>query len=239
MIISLQRPHLSLVDLPQTTLPSFTIITGLNGAGKTHLLKALQTGAAVADIAPTPQSDIRSFDWTNLAPKDEPELDAASLRAEQLQIYNQVRQLMQNPWGTQQILTAARAHGLRGPKAADLDVVCNADAAELETAFGLASGHGSNARSGLDPAVSHATNVIRNHFPPQQQQILNELESITGKKFISLKYDVFLRFQNQNGAMRRFFRTLSPGCLFLIGSYIRRTNYRSLRSKKVIQLYLH
>lgn len=193
MIISLQRPHLSLVDLPQTELPAFTIITGVNGAGKTHLLKALQVGAAVADIAPAVQSDIRSFDWTNLAPREEAELDGASLRAEQLQIYTQVSQLMQNPWGAQQILTIARNLGLRGPKATDLDILCNDSAAELETRFGLNSGQGSTVRSNLDQVVSQTTQNILNSVPPPQQALLKELERDTEKKFISLKYDDFVR----------------------------------------------
>jgi predicted ATPase len=42
----------SILDLPPTELPSFTLITGVNGAGKTHLLQAIQAGSVHVDIAP-------------------------------------------------------------------------------------------------------------------------------------------------------------------------------------------
>ena len=114
MKLSLVCPFLSLVDLPNQDLPDFTVITGVNGAGKTHLVKALSSGAAVADIAPNSAQDVRLFDWTNLAPKNEGAFSSETLRQERVNLYNQVKKLYDQPWGWQQLFTAARSQGIGG-----------------------------------------------------------------------------------------------------------------------------
>jgi ABC-type cobalamin/Fe3+-siderophores transport system ATPase subunit len=45
--LSLKQPHLSIKQLEDTELADFTILTGLNGTGKTHLLHAIRDGKIV------------------------------------------------------------------------------------------------------------------------------------------------------------------------------------------------
>lgn len=70
MQLTFKTPHLSIVDFSDVTLPAFTLITGVNGVGKTHLLKAIQEGKILADIAPEFKRQARFFDWMTLVPQD-------------------------------------------------------------------------------------------------------------------------------------------------------------------------
>ena len=79
VLFKLKSAYLSIVDLPQTDLPSFTVITGINGAGKTHFLKAITGGMISVDIVSDPARDTRYFDWNNLIPKDAAKFDGQSL----------------------------------------------------------------------------------------------------------------------------------------------------------------
>jgi predicted ATPase len=92
MKLSFHLPHLSIQSLPTIDLPSFTLITGVNGAGKTHLLQAIHAGHVRTDVAPNPKQDIRFFDWTNLAPNNTSEFQTIA-------VYNERDQIIQ--WGQQ------------------------------------------------------------------------------------------------------------------------------------------
>ena len=70
MKLTFNSPYLSIRSLPETTLPDFTVITGVNGSGKTHLLEAIQKGHVLADIAPDPVTQSRFFDWNTMVPND-------------------------------------------------------------------------------------------------------------------------------------------------------------------------
>jgi len=53
-------PHISIKNFNTVQLPDLTIITGLNGAGKTHLLKAIDEGHATIDSVP--HANIKYYD---------------------------------------------------------------------------------------------------------------------------------------------------------------------------------
>jgi len=55
MKISLGSPHLSLVPFSEIELPTFTLITGLNGSGKSQLLDAIMSDKVLTDLVPTRQ----------------------------------------------------------------------------------------------------------------------------------------------------------------------------------------
>lgn len=55
MKLSFKQPHLSLTAFPDIEVPPFTVIVGLNGSGKSHLLQAIANGYvsnSVVQIAP-------------------------------------------------------------------------------------------------------------------------------------------------------------------------------------------
>lgn len=57
MLLSFKQRHLSISALPDVELPSFTVIVGLNGSGKSHLLEAIANGSisnSIVEIKPGP-----------------------------------------------------------------------------------------------------------------------------------------------------------------------------------------
>ena len=66
MKIELKRSYLSIGELECPTLPDFTVMTGQNGAGKTHLLQALQAGHAV--VLGIGKNSIELYDLASFQP---------------------------------------------------------------------------------------------------------------------------------------------------------------------------
>ena len=67
------RPHASIIALPDIQLPSFALITGLNGSGKTHLLEAIANGSVVAEEPRGNSIEIERIsylNWETIVPKD-------------------------------------------------------------------------------------------------------------------------------------------------------------------------
>jgi predicted ATPase len=93
MKLSFHAPHLSIVGFPETELPDFALITGVNGSGKTHLLKAITDGRIQVDVAPQPRQDAKYFDWTNMTPNDAGEFHVTQLYSERDQVLRSIDQL--------------------------------------------------------------------------------------------------------------------------------------------------
>lgn len=66
--LRLKQPYLSIKELPETTLPSFSVITGINGSGKSHLLQAIEKGLIEIEGVAHNKNEIRLFDWSNFLP---------------------------------------------------------------------------------------------------------------------------------------------------------------------------
>lgn len=71
MRLSLAKKYLSIGKFPQVNLPDFTLITGLNGSGKTHLLRALESGHVEIEDEGSPYQpgEVRFFDWASIVPQ--------------------------------------------------------------------------------------------------------------------------------------------------------------------------
>lgn len=52
MRLEFSKSHLSIVAFPAVEVPPLTIVVGLNGSGKTHLLQAIQNGSISNSVAP-------------------------------------------------------------------------------------------------------------------------------------------------------------------------------------------
>lgn len=77
MLLKLQEPFLSLRDLSTGELPDLTILTGLNGSGKTHLLRSIADGKTKADEIPVEK--IKYFDLWNFKVQSQQRVDAAHI----------------------------------------------------------------------------------------------------------------------------------------------------------------
>jgi hypothetical protein len=87
MKLTFKTSHLSIKEFPSTVTSSFTLITGLSAAGKSHLLQAIASGKILVDGIKDPQTDIRYFDWTNMVPKDTGGYASTTQAEERLQLY--------------------------------------------------------------------------------------------------------------------------------------------------------
>jgi hypothetical protein len=86
MKLIFRRPYKSIRSLDPLELPNFVVLTGVNGAGKSHLLEALETGAVSVDgIDPNQQhgrKPTRRFDSNTLVTQDTGTFSGATLSNE-------------------------------------------------------------------------------------------------------------------------------------------------------------
>ncbi|MEY4249659.1 MAG: hypothetical protein RJA87_1292 [Pseudomonadota bacterium] len=54
MQLEFRQPHLSITAFPTVDVPQLTVIVGLNGSGKSHLLQAINRGAITNTLIPSP-----------------------------------------------------------------------------------------------------------------------------------------------------------------------------------------
>lgn len=91
------RPYKSIGYFSLLELPDFVVLTGVNGAGKSHLLEAIEAGAVqVNDLVQGPKTKpIRRFDWTNLVPQDTGAFAPYQITQERDELWRQLKQSRQ------------------------------------------------------------------------------------------------------------------------------------------------
>lgn len=76
-----------MVSLNDTELPEFTVITGKNGAGKSHLLEAIDKGNVKVDIIQNHNTEIRLYNWNSLVPNNEQNFDSQKISQERYDLF--------------------------------------------------------------------------------------------------------------------------------------------------------
>jgi len=94
MRLSFLRIHKSIASFPETELPNFVVLTGVNGAGKSHLLEAIENGSMqIDDVVVNNQTrPIRRFDGTNLIPQDTGAFAPYQITQERYGFWNEISQ---------------------------------------------------------------------------------------------------------------------------------------------------
>ncbi len=84
--------HKSATGIGELDLDGLTVISGVNGAGKTHFLQAIQSGAirAYIDDQLVETSDIALYDWTDFEVSRASEASASLIRQQAEQSWNQL-----------------------------------------------------------------------------------------------------------------------------------------------------
>ncbi|MBE8990161.1 AAA family ATPase [Nostoc sp. LEGE 12450] len=97
MRLSIIRAYKSITSLPEIELPNFVVLTGVNGAGKTHLIEAIEKGCIqVDDIVLDKQTrPIRLFNWANLVPKDSGAFAPYQITQEKDVFWTEISQLIE------------------------------------------------------------------------------------------------------------------------------------------------
>jgi len=91
MKLEFVRLHASINAFDTIDLPKFTLITGVNGSGKTHLLKCIEAGHISTNIATANQADIRFFDWSSMIPNASAQADTNSTLSQRANFLNTFR----------------------------------------------------------------------------------------------------------------------------------------------------
>ncbi|MCI5127416.1 MAG: ATP-binding protein [Candidatus Electrothrix sp. AUS3] len=99
MILEFHTPHLSITELAQTELPSFTVLTGVNGSGKSHLLSAI-TNQSIR-IQGIEQPRIILFNYATFKLDNEPVLNSHQLTSEKEAAWQFYQQVKNNAWHVQ------------------------------------------------------------------------------------------------------------------------------------------
>jgi ABC-type uncharacterized transport system ATPase component len=93
MKLSFSKPYLSIGHFPEIDLPSFTLITGVNGVGKTHLLQAINNGHILNSLTNNYKAEINLFDWSTLIPNNTVAVTTAQVFQQREQLINSIPQI--------------------------------------------------------------------------------------------------------------------------------------------------
>jgi ABC-type cobalamin/Fe3+-siderophores transport system ATPase subunit len=200
MKLSFLRQHKSITSLQDIDLPSFAVLTGINGAGKSHLLEAIESGAVqIDDIVPNPHArSIRRFDWTNLIPQDTGAFAPSQITQERYGLWSELS-LRINDYRSQITET------LRQLNRFDLMNLSPRQLISLTPETLIASGtnleQANQIVQSIGQAVSSASQNVTNIFtqgdPPNRHRLLSLINSNINIPLIALEendfYDYFPR----------------------------------------------
>lgn len=170
------QSHASINVFPNIDLPDFTLITGPNGVGKSHLLQSIHMGRIKSDLAPNQspqdQTHIRLFDWSTLVPQDTGYFSSENIRGERHNLFNSFNNLRTQHGWLEPARAVAREFGLEekfiGEPARALEISSD----DLEKMLGEpARVH--NFREKMSSALdSFGNNIINNLDVNSRAQIL-------------------------------------------------------------------
>ena len=163
MKLVFNRAHKSVGPSSPIELPSFTVLTGVNGAGKSHLLEAIENNCVSIEGVPPNQANgprpIRRFDWASLVPQDTGAFSGSQISSEQWSLWNEIVQhrepQLQNLRDQLQRFQCAALNRCSSKELWKLEVT------DLKS------------MSLTDVAAQEAFNVIRQHTQNSSQQILS------------------------------------------------------------------
>lgn len=91
MRIIFSSPYKSITSFPPVELPDLVVLTGVNGAGKSHFLQALEGGfLRIEEVPHNPHARIiRRFDWSNMVPNDSGSFAGFQAKQERSQMWSQ------------------------------------------------------------------------------------------------------------------------------------------------------
>lgn len=101
MQLTFIRKFKSVTAFDPIVLPEFTVLTGVNGAGKSHLLEAIENGCLQVGGVPPNQINgprpIRRFDSNTLVPQDTGAFSSAQIAQEQTSFWTEITQHREQP----------------------------------------------------------------------------------------------------------------------------------------------
>ncbi len=82
--------HKSITNLSTVDLPSFVVLTGRNGSGKTHLLTAIKENKVSSSLVNDHRTDVRMFNSTDIIPSDTGRFDPHAMHSQRSNIFQSI-----------------------------------------------------------------------------------------------------------------------------------------------------
>lgn len=183
MNLTLHSSFLSIVQFPPVTLPKFSVLTGLNGTGKTHVLQAIQNGHIKIDIAKNHGDDIRYFDWNSLVPNESGVFDGHTFIANRMQIFNNYNSAFSQHRNN--IINAARINGVPTNALFDAKQLTRMSTDELAVLIGNPE-QAKAAHAEIKKACDQAGNFFKNHGGDPAWRFVNAIASRDNLPLMSL-----------------------------------------------------
>jgi len=202
MRLIFNRQFKSVTSFDPIELPDFVVLTGVNGAGKSHLLEALENGSVSVEGIPqnNPQGarPTRRFDSNTLVPQDTGPFSAAQISQEQSNFWSEIiqhREQQVNPFKDM-------LRGFRQPSIENIEVrkLLAMRAIDFE-ALGMSQETALQAYQTISNAASNADNYITSMFvqndPANRKKLISSISSNTRVPVFAMdQEDFFNGFPN-------------------------------------------
>ncbi|WP_341730839.1 AAA family ATPase [Microcoleus sp. EPA2] len=197
MRLSFLKIHKSITSFPDTELPNFVVLTGVNGAGKSHLLEAIENGSMqIDDIVVNNQTrPIRRFDWMNLIPQDTGAFAPYQITQERYGFWNEFSQHIKE-------FRPQISQALHQLNRVDLDKLKTREIIDLTPEKLIAAGstreQANQLVEAIQNAASTATQNVTTRFiqidPINRQRLVSLFQSNTSIPLIALEEDDFYHY---------------------------------------------
>jgi hypothetical protein len=196
MKLLFRTPHKSILTLPVIELPSFTVLTGINGSGKSHLLEAIENNSISIEGVPPNDAKgirpIRMFDWKSLVPQDTGAFSSAQHSGEQASLWIDLaskRSTFLTPLHRQ--LHASGVFGLERYSTSQLRLLTAEDLRALGHDTNLSESTINSIKGALAKIESKVTEAFIGSDRPTRSRLVSKLSETTGVSILDLGQDEF------------------------------------------------
>lgn len=198
MRLVFNRTFKSLTKFDAIEIPELTIITGVNGAGKSHLLEAIQNNAiSIDDVTPNqpngPQP-IRRFDSNTLVPQDTGPFSAAQIAQEQSNFWTEIKQHREPHLN--QVRDALRHFGVSTLDQYSIKELLALQPEDLQK-IGIDAGIASQIKSTIANTAANADEHVKNMFvrndPQNRSKLISSIAKSSRVPIFSMEEDDFFR----------------------------------------------
>jgi energy-coupling factor transporter ATP-binding protein EcfA2 len=194
MLLSFNRKFKSITNFDTVKLPDFTVLTGVNGAGKSHLLEAIENGSISVEGIPQNQPQgphsIRRFDSNTLVPQDTGPFSSAQISQEQSNFWLEIAQHRDQQLNS--FIDSLKQFDVPALESLKIKELFELSHEDLCT-FGLTPERANHVKETITNAMVNANQHVTNMFIQNDPQNRSKLiSSISG----SSKFPVFVMDQD-------------------------------------------
>lgn len=230
MRLTLNTRYKSIRSLPDTEIPDLVVLTGVNGAGKSHLLQAIESGAVHIEGIPldTQKRNIRRFDYSNLVPADTGPYAGFNFKQEKAGLWTHLAGLI-TPMADQLLHVASQFPELAELSVKELVALTEADA----IALGMTPMAAASAIQTLGSiALSQEHNLTNQYIqqdPHNRPRLLSAIRAKTSLNLVAFEaHDFFENFPSSWQPVDMFQQSFAK----LFTEY--RENWRSNELRKLM-----